>query len=75
MGTELKPVLYANLASEMAKYGLTIKDIADKTGLYYNKLQNMILDRTPFSIGYMTTIRDTFFPDKTMDVLFKRFEK
>jgi hypothetical protein len=58
----------------MAFYGLTTKDIADKTGLSYNRLQNMILGRTPFTLEYMLAVRDTYFPDKSMDELFQRFE-
>ncbi len=71
---EFKPVLFANLASEMGYYGLTPQKIAEKTGLNYHSLWNMIAGRTDWRASFQRAIQEICFPDKTIDWLFQRFE-
>jgi hypothetical protein len=74
MKFDLKPELYANLTGEMGRYGLTKPDVAVGTKIKYNTLRDKLDGKTDWTRGEMMKIRDTYFPEASIDDLFKRFE-
>jgi hypothetical protein len=65
--------LFPNLNAEMARNGMTIKSLSEKTGIKYDSLKNKMSGETEFKRSEMISIKKEF-PDCTMDYLFKTEE-
>lgn len=62
--------MFPNLRAEMARKGLTTKQIADCAGITRRTLNNKMAGRFPFKHREMRSIRAAFFSDLTLDYLF-----
>lgn len=60
-----------NLISELAIKKITKKKLSDETGISQRALYDKMNGRTEFTLDEMLIIRDTFFPDLTLDYLFE----
>lgn len=65
--------LFANLNAEMARNKLTIKALAERTGMNYESLKNKMSGITEFKRSEMLLIKKEF-PDCSLDYLFKTDE-
>lgn len=65
-------VYYPNLAGEIAKRGIKKKRIAESIGVCDKSLNNKMSGRSPFTWAEVKMIRDRFFPDMDLDVLFAK---
>ncbi len=63
-------VYYPTLAREIAGRGLKKKTIAESINVCNKSLNNKLSGRVPFTWQEVTTIRERFFPDMELDVLF-----
>lgn len=63
-----------NLVAEMARSGIKNKDIAESLSLNEKTVFNKIHGASTFTINESIGIRDTFFPDKDLEYLFKKAE-
>lgn len=61
---------YPVLAAEMAKKGITKKQVADVAGISYKAFYNKWNGLAPFTWPEICRIREMFFPDMTSDELF-----
>lgn len=61
---------YPVLAAEMAKRGITKKQIAETAGISYKTFYNKWNGLTPFTWPEICKIRESYFPDMTSDELF-----
>lgn len=59
-----------NLKIEMLKKGIEINDIAKAIGQHRNTAADKISGKRSFSIPEAKTIKDTFFPNQTIEYLF-----
>ena len=60
-----------NLIAEIAKKSIKKKDIACALDIDEKSLRNKIEGTTQFKANEMLKIRDTFFPEMTLDYLFE----
>lgn len=60
-----------NLISELAVKKITRKKISEETGISQRALYDKINGKTEFTLDEMLVIRDTFFPELTLDYLFE----
>lgn len=56
---------------EMAKRGISIKEIAEFLNIHRNSVANKLNGETPFSIEESFSIRDRYFPDWKVEDLFR----
>lgn len=61
--------LFNNLNAEMARKKLTIKSLAEKTGMNYESLKNKMSGITEFKRNEMISIKKEF-PECSLDYLF-----
>ena len=62
--------MFPSLRAEMARYGLKIKDIAKLLGITPKTAQHKLSGKAHFTTNEMRKIRDTYFPNLTIDYLF-----
>lgn len=62
--------LFSNLNAEMARKKLTIKSLAEKTGINYESLKNKMSGSTEFKRSEMISIKKEF-PTCSLDYLFE----
>ncbi len=62
--------LFINLNAEMARNKLTIKSLAEKTGINYESLKNKMSGATEFKRSEMISIKKEF-PECSLDYLFQ----
>ena len=62
---------YRNLRAEMARIGITIKDLMAVTGKSRPGISNNLNAKGSFSVKDSLAIRNTFFPDMSIDYLFE----
>lgn len=65
-------IAYPNFVGEVAKRGIKKTAIAQTANMCTKTLREKIVGKSEFSIGEATVIRDTFFPDQTLEYLFER---
>ena len=65
--------MFNNLNAEMARNNMTIKSLAEKTGIGYESLKNKMSGVTEFKRSEMVAIKREF-PDCSLDYLFKTEE-
>ena len=61
---------YPNLASEMARVGLGVYDVAKAIGCNYNAAYRRIYGVSQTTVVEAARVRDGLFPSKTIDYLF-----
>lgn len=61
--------MFSNLNAEMARNKMTIKSLAEKTGINYESLKNKMSGTTEFKRNEMISIKKEF-PECTLDYLF-----
>ncbi len=61
--------MFSNLNAEMARNKLTIKALAEKTGITYESLKNKMCGTTEFKRSEMISIKKVF-PACSLDYLF-----
>ena len=66
--------MFSNLKSEMARKNLTIMDLSKNKKLdsCYTSLRNKFSGKSDWIRSEMFIIRDEYFPDKTLEYLFKK---
>lgn len=64
-----------NLLAEMAREGLTNKDIAGAIGKDVKSVSNKLHCKTEFTRREMVQIKQKFFPRQSLDYLFEQTEK
>lgn len=62
--------MFPNLSAEMGRAKLSIKSLADLTGINYDTLKLKFRGITEFKLCEMVEIKRKAFPDKTLDYLF-----
>lgn len=67
--------LYPNLRAEMARKRIRIKDLAGCIGMSYSATYKKITGVTDFTLDEIVKIRQTLFPEHTIDYLFKKEER
>lgn len=67
---ERSDILYPNLNAEMARQKLSIKMVADDTGISYDTLKLKFRGSSEFKLNEMKKIRRLKFPECTLDYLF-----
>jgi len=67
--------LYPNLKAEMARHGVTPKDIAKVLNRTVERTRDKLNGRTKLTTLEAEIIRDEFFPDMSLDYLFKTKDK
>ena len=63
---------YRVLIGKMAQEGVTIEMLADLLNIHRNSASNKIKGKSTFSIGQARVVRDTYFPNETLEHLFER---
>lgn len=61
--------MFRNLNAEMARVGMTIKMLSEKTGINYESLKNKMSGSTEFKRSEMLLIKQEF-PNCSLDYLF-----
>ncbi|MBD5469245.1 MAG: helix-turn-helix transcriptional regulator [Lachnospiraceae bacterium] len=61
---------YPNLAAEMARNGLTEKDLAQEIGRSADTIRNWMHGKGDFPIGKALIIRKKFFPQTQIEYLY-----
>lgn len=61
--------MFSNLNAEMARKKLTIKALAERTGINYESLKNKMSGTTEFKRNEMVLIKKAF-PECSLDYLF-----
>ena len=62
---------YQNLKAEMKRYGITQSDVAELLGMSTNNASLKINGKVPFTMEEAWEIVDKFFPEATIDYLFR----
>jgi len=62
--------MFINLKIEMMKKGITVKALSEKIGVSSKTYSNKMNGSSEFTRKEMYTIRDEFFPDKSIEYLF-----
>lgn len=68
-------IYYPALEREIAGRGIKKKTIAESIGVCSKSLNNKLSGRVPFTCPEVFTIKNRFFPDMTLEVLFSRSEQ
>lgn len=66
--------VYPNLAGEIAKRGIKKCVLAKEAGISDRVLRNKMAGKGSFSIQEAVEIKNKFFPDYTVDDLFRRID-
>lgn len=61
---------YPNLVAEMARIGITEKDLSAVTGRTTDTIRNWIKGKTEIPIGKALVIRDRYFPTSSIEYLY-----
>lgn len=61
---------YPNLAAEMTRANITVKDVARTLGMHVTGVYAMLNGSRNFPISKATIVRDKLFPRMTLDYLF-----
>lgn len=64
--------MFDNLKAEMARKGITMKDISRDLSYVYETLRNKFNGTTEWSRSEMFYIKNQYFPDKSVEYLFKQ---
>jgi DNA-binding XRE family transcriptional regulator len=64
-------VVYKNLAAEMARKGITKKDLARSLNLRYPTVVDKTNGKSRFYLDEAIKIKETFFPDLDLEYLFE----
>lgn len=67
--------MLSNLVAEMARYKITRYQIADVLGLSYGTVSQKINGSYEFTVGEAKKIQEEFFPELSIEYLFKIAEK
>ena len=67
--------MFPNLNAEMGRAKLTIKNLAEISGINYDSLKLKLRGVTEFKLGEMILIKKNAFPDKSLDYLFQTDEE
>lgn len=62
--------MFRNLSIEMARNGLTAKDVSRMVGMDYNTLLNKLNGKMEFTCGEAVKIRNVAFAGLTLEYLF-----
>ncbi len=62
--------MFRNLLAEMARSGLTGKDVSRMVDMDYGSWRNKVSGKTEFTCGEMFHVRNAAFPGMTLDYLF-----
>lgn len=65
--------MFSNLNAEMARIKMTIKALADLTGINYESLKNKMNGTTEFKRSEMYLIKKKAFPNFSIDYLFAEY--
>ena len=63
--------MFPNLRAEMARKNIKPTDISSALNITYDSTLNKLNGKTDFTRTEIFKIRDAFFPDLTLDYLFK----
>ena len=63
---------YIVLIGKMAQDGIEIKMLAELLKIHRNSASKKIKGESSFTIGEAILVRDTFFPDETLENLFRK---
>lgn len=64
--------MFPNLRAEMARCGVTATDLSRVAHKTNRSIRDKIGGRGDFTLTEIYAIRDTFFPEMTLEYLFKR---
>lgn len=64
--------MLSNLRAEMARYGVSVSDIATVTGKTDRSVRDKINGKRDFTLPESAAIRDSFFPGMSLEYLFTR---
>ncbi|HUM44362.1 MAG TPA: helix-turn-helix transcriptional regulator [Fervidobacterium sp.] len=67
--------MFPNLKAEMARNNIKSMTLAEILGISYDSVINKINGKTDFTRSEIFKIRDTLFPDLSLDYLFKTIEQ
>lgn len=67
--------MFPNLNAELARKKITLKALAELTGIGYESLKNKASGVTEFKRNEMYAIKKNAFPDLSVDYLFAEEEK
>lgn len=67
--------MFPNLNAEMGRDKLTIKDLAEISGINYESLKLKLRGVTEFKLCEMISIKKKAFPNKSLDYLFETDEE
>lgn len=65
-------VYYPTLSAEMARRGITKKELSESIGICCRSLNNKLTGRVPFTWPEVCSINERFFPGMSKDDLFAR---
>lgn len=68
-------VYYPNLEREIAGRGVKKKVIAESIGVCNRSLNNKLSGRVPFTLPEVSAIKNKFFPDMQLEILFAKAEE
>lgn len=60
---------YRNLLAEMARNGISRKQVGEVVDLCQDSISSRFNGKTDFKVGELAKIRDTFFPELSLDYL------
>ena len=72
---KLPEVKVENLEAEMKRNKISRSDIANLLGLSYRTIHSRFNGESEWGYAECVKVRDTYFPDKTLDYLFVTDEK
>lgn len=58
-----------NLGAEMVRNGISRKQVGEVVGLGQSSISNRFKGKADFKVGELVKIRDTFFPELSLDYL------
>lgn len=66
--------MYRNLLAEMVRSGITRKEISEKIKCNYGSITDKLNGKRSFTLDEACGIRENFFPNLSMDYLFKKLD-
>lgn len=60
---------YQNIKAELKRVGVNYSTVAELLGMSMNNVSMKINERTPLTVNEIKKIRQTFFPDASLDYL------
>lgn len=70
MGYKGGDLVFKNLEAEMARRGLSKRELSTITGIDYRTLLNNLTGKNTINVKTMLAIKKNAFPDMTLDYLF-----